>query len=81
MGSVYKLDKKDAEKILSILNQLDIRSKRVLVDLEQMTLESKDDDKYEVKDLLEMSGKISEERADEFIQHIWESHKEWSYGC
>jgi predicted AAA+ superfamily ATPase len=79
MGSVYKLDKKEAEKISSILSHLDIRSKRVLVDLDQMTLESKDDDKYEVKDLLEMSGKISEKRADELIQHIKESREEWGH--
>jgi hypothetical protein len=44
-----------------------------------LTVEEKDDDLYDVSDLLEPSGKISKKRTNELIQHINETRGEWDH--
>lgn len=71
-----KIDYQTASTIKSMLQKLNIYNTRVLIDLEQQTIEAQEDD-YSIDDLLEAAGTLSPERGREVLDEVNKSREEW----
>lgn len=69
-----KLDKTTATALRSILSSLNISKQRVIIDLNNDTLEIEED--YNVDDLLKWSGCLTKEQAAELQRQIRENRDE-----
>lgn len=72
-----KMDQQAASAIKSILQKLNINNSRVLIDLENQTVEAQEDD-YSVDDLLEAAGTLTPERGKELLEEVNKSRGEWN---
>lgn len=75
----YKLDSREADNIRDLLKRLKVSAERITIDLKQNTLEVQIE-KQKSSDLLNFCGVISKKRANELIEHISKSRREWDLG-
>ncbi|MCF6093273.1 hypothetical protein L1765_04580 [Microaerobacter geothermalis] len=71
-----KLDHQTATELRSILDKLNIKNPRVIIDFEKETVEVEEDD-YSVDDLLESAGALSPDRVNELRREIEKMREEW----
>jgi ABC-type phosphate transport system auxiliary subunit len=74
--SIHKLEMEDVEKIKAVLERLNISSKRITIDFNDLTVET-EEDPYDVKDILEIEDSISQDREKELSDHVKEAREEW----
>jgi predicted AAA+ superfamily ATPase len=74
--SFHKLEMEDVKKIKAILERLNISSKRITIDFDDLTVEA-EEDPYDVKDILDIVDSISQDRAKELSKHVKEAREEW----
>ncbi len=75
MSLPYKLDPEMAKLLRSYLDKLDIKKHRVIIDLENDTVEPEEE--YSIDDILESAGILTKKQAEELLKDVESSRKEW----
>lgn len=70
-----KMDHETVSQIKQILRKYDLKDNRILIDLDQETVEVENN--YTVDDLMEAAGALTAERGKELAGSIVESREEW----
>jgi hypothetical protein len=73
-----KMDATTTKQIRSILDKLNIKHHRILIDLEKETIELNEEEDYSVDDLLESAGVLTQERVRELRDEINKMREEWN---
>lgn len=74
MSLPKKIDRKTASKIRSILLKLNITKNKVMIDLNNETIEVEDD--YSIDDILESAGVLTPEQAQELMDEVKKMREE-----
>jgi len=72
------MDATTTKQIRSILDKLNIKHHRILIDLEKETIELNEEEDYSVDDLLESAGVLTQERVRELRDEINKMREEWN---
>jgi hypothetical protein len=75
MSNIRKLSPNIAKDLRSFMSENNITTKRLIIDLEQETVEDMDD--YSVDDILSVAGILKPGEAEELLDHIKESREGW----
>jgi hypothetical protein len=75
MSNIRKLYPNIAKELRDFVSDNNITTKRLIIDLEQETVEDMDD--YSVDDILSVAGILKPGEADEMLDHIKESREGW----
>ena len=75
MSNIRKLSPTIAKDLRNFMSENNITTKRLIIDLEQETVEDADD--YSVDDILSVAGILKPGEADELLDHIKESREGW----
>ena len=75
MSNIRKLSPNIAKDLRNFMSENNITTKRLIIDLEQETIEDMDD--YSVDDILSVAGILEPGEADELLDHIKESRVGW----
>lgn len=75
MSNVRKLHPNIAKDLKNFVSENNITTKRLIIDLENETVEDMDD--YSVDDILSVAGILKPGEADELLDHIKESREGW----
>ncbi|MDF2650740.1 MAG: hypothetical protein K0Q73_6545 [Paenibacillus sp.] len=70
-----KMDKETAEQFRFLLAKMRITNSKVIIDLENETIEMEDD--YSIDDILESAGVLTPERAKELQEEVRRIRAEW----
>ncbi|KRE45355.1 hypothetical protein ASG81_13130 [Paenibacillus sp. Soil522] len=71
-----KMDHETVIQLKSILKKLNVSNQKVLIDLQNETLEIQEDE-MGIEDLLEAAGTLSQERANELMSDVNSAREEW----
>ncbi|TYP77442.1 hypothetical protein [Paenibacillus methanolicus] len=72
-----KIDHETVIQLKSILGKLNLSNQKILLDLQNETLEVQEDDAG-IEDLLEAAGTLSPERANELMLDVRNAREEWN---
>lgn len=76
MVMAKKMDHETVIQLKSILKKLNVSNQKVLIDLQNETLEIQEDE-MGIEDLLEAAGTLSQERANELMSDVNSAREEW----
>lgn len=71
-----KMDHETVIQLKRILKKLNVSNQKVLIDLQNETLEIQEDE-MGIEDLLEAAGTLSQERANELMSDVNSAREEW----
>jgi hypothetical protein len=75
MSNIRKLSPNIAKDLRNFMSENNITTNRLIIDLEQETVEDADD--YSVDDILSVAGILKKGEANELLDHIKESREGW----
>lgn len=74
---MMRIDKQMARELRSILTRMNITESKVIIDLDNDTIEVEDD--YSIDDILESAGILTTEQAKEMTEEVKQMREEeWS---